>query len=147
MIVGKTNPKKQDFATIWVNYQGKAKGKTYPKWPITLLEQYIIAYIIWTKTNVVYIIRQLQVSKTFIQQLALLLKRSPGLNQSRCQIHLFLIKLVENDTENQLDLVTPPLENPLGDLALSKQDLRSTAIYSVFLIIILDIYTTVSAFP
>ena len=59
----------------------------------------------------------------------------------------FLIRLVENDTENKLDLVTPPLENPLGDLALSKQDLRSTAIYSVFLIIILDIYTTVSAFP
>ena len=27
------------------------------------------------------------------------------------------------------------------------QDLHSTAIYSVFLIIILDIYTTVSAFP
>ena len=27
------------------------------------------------------------------------------------------------------------------------QDLGSTAIYSVFLIIILDIYTTVSAFP
>ena len=46
MIVGKTHPKKQDSATIWVDYQGKAKGKTYPKWPITLLEQYIIGYII-----------------------------------------------------------------------------------------------------
>ena len=32
------------------------------------------------------------------------------MNQSRCQIPLFLIRLGENDTENQLNLVTLPLE-------------------------------------
>ena len=44
------------------------------------------------------------------QQLAWRLKRSQRLNQSRCQIPLLLIRLGENDTENQLNLVTPPLE-------------------------------------
>ena len=48
------------------------------------------------------------------------------MNQSRCQIPLFLIRLGENDTENQLDLVTPPLENPLGDLASYKDDMEWT---------------------
>ena len=48
------------------------------------------------------------------------------MNQSRCQIPLFLIRLGENDTENQLYLVTPPLENPLGDLASYKDDMEWT---------------------
>ncbi|MDE5095884.1 MAG: hypothetical protein O4804_17160, partial [Trichodesmium sp. St11_bin5] len=37
--------------------------------------------------------------------------------------------------------------SPASIIMSNYQDLRSTAIYSVFLIIILDTYSTVSAFP
>ena len=56
------------------------------------------------------------------------------MNQSRCQIPLFLIKLGENDTENQLDLYLPPPDTPLGDLTVYKDDMSDLVEFLEFLI-------------